>query len=96
MTLDRAAAFKETYRQYAPRLQRIAIRRFGIEAGDAEMLVQAVFATYFLHAEDVESLEPYLIGAICTASRNYLGQASTSTDLFCGEEPCAATPDEAW
>ena len=36
---------------------------------DAEVLVQDVFTTYFQHAADVERLEPYLIGAICNASK---------------------------
>lgn len=92
---DAVAAFEEAYLQYAPRLQRIAIRRFRIEPGDAEVLVQDVFTTYFQHAADVERLEPYLIGAICNASRNYLRRSSAAKALFCGEEPCAATPDGA-
>ena len=92
---EEAAAFEEAYLRYAPRLQRIAIRRFGIEAGDAEVLVQDVFTTYFQHARDVQCLEPYLIGAICNASRNYLRRGAATKALFCGEEPCAATPDGA-
>lgn len=92
---DAAARFEEAYLQYAPRLQRIAIRRFRIEAGDAEVLVQDVFTTYFQHAANVELLEPYLIGAICNASRNFLRRSSASKALFCGEEPCAATADDA-
>lgn len=97
---DAAAAFEEAYLRYAPRLQRIAIRRFRIPPGDAEVLVQDVFTTYFQHAAVVEKLEPYLIGAICNASRNYLRRSSASSAVFCGlqpcgEEPCAATPDDA-
>jgi len=92
---EAVAAFEEAYLRYAPRLQRIAIRKFRIDAGDAEVLVQDVFTTYFQHAADVERLEPYLIGAICNASRNYLRRSSASKALFCGEEPCAATPDDA-
>lgn len=89
------AAFEEAYLRYAPRLQRIAMRRYGVAAGDAEVLVQEVFTTYFQHAADVEALEPYLIGAICNASRNHLRRAIASKALFCGEEPCPATPDDA-
>jgi len=92
---EAVAAFEEAYLRYAPRLQKIAIRKFGIDPGDAEGLVQDVFATYLQHAADVERLEPYLIGAICNASRNHLRRSSTSNALFCGEQPCAATPDEA-
>ena len=91
---EAAAAFEEAYLRYAPRLQKIAIRKFRIEAGDAEVLVQDVFTTYFQHAAQVELLEPYLIGAICNASRNHIRRSSASKALFCGEEPCAATPDD--
>jgi RNA polymerase sigma factor (sigma-70 family) len=93
---EAVAAFEEAYLRYAPRLQRIAIRRFRIDAGDAEVLVQDVFTAYFQHAANVQMLEPYLIGAICNASRNFLRRSSTSKALFfCGEHPCAATPDDA-
>jgi RNA polymerase sigma factor (sigma-70 family) len=92
---EAVAAFEEAYLLYAPRLQRIAIRRFRIEPGDAEVLVQDVFTTYFQHAANVQLLEPYLIGAICNASRNHIRRASASKALFCSEDPCAATPDEA-
>lgn len=85
------AAFEEAYLRYAPRLQRIAIARFGIPAQDAEVLVQDVFMTYFQHKDDVESLERYLVGAICNASRNFLRKAMTSKAVFSEEEPCAAT-----
>jgi len=92
---EAVARFEEAYLRYASRLQRIAIRRFGIAAGDAEVLVQDVFTTYFQHAAGVERLEPYLIGAICNASRNYLRRSSASKAVFCGEHPCPATPDDA-
>ena len=90
-----AAAFEEAYLRYAPRLQRIAMRRYSIGVADAEVLVQDVFTTYFQHAADVEALEPYLIGAICNASKNYLRRTIASRALFCGQEPCPATPDDA-
>src|SRR5262245_9792777 len=61
---EAVARFEEAYLRYAPRLQRIAIRRFRIGPADAEVLVQDVFTTYFQHAGSVEKLEPYLIGAI--------------------------------
>ena len=92
---EAVARFEEAYLRYASRLQRIAIRRFGIGAADAEVLVQDVFTTYFQHAANVVTLEPYLIGAICNASRNYLRRSSASKALFCGEHPCPATPDDA-
>ena len=93
---DAAAAFEETYLRLGPRLQKIAMKKFGIAPGDAEMLVQDVFTTYFMHAGDVEKLEPYLIGAICNASRNYLRRVGVAKALFCDEQPCAATLDDGF
>lgn len=90
-----AAAFEEAYLYYAPRLQKIAMKRYGVGPADAEVLVQEVFTTYFQHAASVERLEPYLIGAICNASKNHLRRVMTSRALFCGEHPCPATPDDA-
>jgi RNA polymerase sigma factor (sigma-70 family) len=89
-----ADAFEEAYLRYAPRLQRIAMARFSVPAPDAEVLVQDVFMTYFQHAAGVESLERYLVGAICNASRNFLRKKGTASVLFCSEEPCAATPGD--
>lgn len=89
------AAFEEAYLQYGPRLRKIATGKFGIAAVDADALVHDVFATYFMHAASVHKLEPYLIGAICNASRNHLRRAGTSPILFCDETPCMATPTDA-
>lgn len=91
----RVAAFEEAYLQYAPRLRKIATGKFGIAPPDADALVHDVFATYFLHAASVRKLEPYLIGAICNASRYHLRRAGTAHVLFCDETPCAATPGDA-
>ena len=89
------AVFEETYLEHAPLLRKIAIRRFGIARGDAETLVHDVFATYLTHAASVRATTPYLVGAICNASRQYLRRAHIETTLFCGEDPCAATPGDS-
>ena len=89
------AAFAEAYLRFAPLLRKIAVRKFGIPAADAEPLVHDVFATYLTRSEDVEQLERYLIGGICNASRQYLRRGAAANDLFCGEVPCAATPTES-
>ena len=89
------AAFEEAYLQYAPRLRKIATGKFGITPADADALVHDVFATYLMHAAAVRNLEPYLIGAICNASRYHLRRSSAASVIFCGETPCAATPDDA-
>jgi RNA polymerase sigma factor (sigma-70 family) len=88
------AVFEETYLEHAPLLRRIAIGRFGIARADAETLVHDVFATYLTHASSVRATTPYLIGAICNASRQYLRRAHAETALFCGEVPCTAAPGE--
>jgi DNA-directed RNA polymerase specialized sigma24 family protein len=89
------AAFEEVYLRFAPLLRKIAVGKFGIPAADAEPLVHDVFATYLTRAEEVEHLERYLIGGICNASRHYLRRGAAADDLFCGEEPCAATPTQS-
>lgn len=90
-----AAVFEETYLEHAPLLRKIATRRFGIARADAETLVHDVFATYLTHASSVRATTPYLVGAICNASRQYLRRAHLETRLFCGESSCEATPGEA-
>ena len=90
-----AAGFEEVYVRFAPRLRKIAVRKFGVPHTDAETLVHDVFATYLMHASSVNALEPYLIGAICNASRHYLRRAGAAEAIFCGETPCAATLDDA-
>lgn len=87
--------FEETYRRFAPLLRKLAIRKFNVPPADAETLVHDVFATYITEADDVESVERYLIGSICNASRFYHHPTDTEHLLFCGETPCAATPTDA-
>ena len=66
-----AAAADAVYVEHAPLLRAIALRRFHIPSGDVDALVHDVFATYFVNASNVRALRPYLIGAICNASRQY-------------------------
>ncbi|MGZ5460661.1 MAG: RNA polymerase sigma factor [Thermoanaerobaculia bacterium] len=89
-------AFEATYVSFAPKLRKIAVRKFGVPPADAEALVHDVFASYFMHASAVNTVEPYLIGAICNASRHYRRRSLAADEIFaCGELPCMATPDEA-
>jgi DNA-directed RNA polymerase specialized sigma24 family protein len=85
--------FEEAYLQFAPRLRKVAIKKFGIQPEDAEGLVQDVFATFLMHAAGVEQVERYLIGAICNASRKHLQRADSAV-LVCAEHPCMATPGD--
>lgn len=85
------AMFEEAYVRFAPRLRKVAVAKFGIAPDDAEALVQDVFATFFMHAANVEQVERYLIGGICNAARKYLQRAGAAEALFCGDDPCEAT-----
>lgn len=87
------AGFEEVYLRYASTLRKIAVRKFHIPPSEAESLVHDVFATYFMHAASVHAVEPYLIGAICNASRHYLRRSDAAEELFCSETPCMAAPD---
>jgi RNA polymerase sigma factor (sigma-70 family) len=90
-----SAAFEEVYLRFAPRLRKIAVKKFHIEPGDAETLVHDVFATFLLHASAVQQVEPYLVGAICNAARYHLRRSDAADALFCAEAPCLATADDA-
>jgi len=85
--------FEEVYLRYASMLRKIAVRKFRIPIAEAESLVHDVFATYFMHAASVHAVEPYLVGAICNASRYYLRRSDAAEALFCSETPCMAVPD---
>jgi RNA polymerase sigma factor (sigma-70 family) len=89
------AAFEEVYLRFAPLLRKVAVRKFRIAPADADTLVHDVFATYFTYAGEVNAVEPYLIGAICNASRYHLRRSHAANALFCAETPCAATPPDA-
>lgn len=89
------ASFEEAYLQFAPLLRKIAVRKYGIPLAEAEPLVHDVFATYFTNADEVNEVGPYLIGGICNAARHYLRRADARDAIFCGEDPCAATPGES-
>jgi RNA polymerase sigma factor (sigma-70 family) len=87
-----ALRFDALYAAYRPLLRKIAIRKFGVAVSDAEDLVQDVFATYLANPSNVRELHPYLIGAICNASRQYRRRSESSP--FCPSDACGATPDD--
>lgn len=68
---DAGAHFDAVYAKYRPFLRLIAIRKFNIPSADVEDLVQDVFASYLANRAGVRDLHPYLVGAICNASRQY-------------------------
>jgi RNA polymerase sigma factor (sigma-70 family) len=87
--------FDVLYTVYQPLLRRIAIRKFGIPAADADDLVQDVFATYLANPANVRELHPYLVGAICNASRQYRRRDDAAPFSPRPEHQlCGATPDD--
>ena len=90
---DKAASrFDALYATYQPLLRRIAIRKFGIPLSDVDDLVQDVFATYLANPANVRDVHPYLIGAICNASRQYRRRNEAAP--FSEHRVCDATPDD--
>ncbi|HYH10458.1 MAG TPA: sigma-70 family RNA polymerase sigma factor [Thermoanaerobaculia bacterium] len=87
-----AQPFEAVYAVYRPLLKLLAIRRFGVPDGDAEDLVQDVFATYLVNQPNVRDLRPYLIGAICNAARQFNRRGVAQP--FCESDGCLADPSE--
>ncbi|HVG25950.1 MAG TPA: sigma-70 family RNA polymerase sigma factor [Thermoanaerobaculia bacterium] len=63
--------FEAIYEQYFPLLAQIAVFKFQVPDTDAEALVHDVLISYLRKSEDILDLRPWLIGAICYASRHY-------------------------
>ena len=90
-----ASPFDAIYDTYAPLLRRIAVSRFGISTADAADLVHDVFATYLVNPKRVQELRPYLIGAICNASRSYLRKSSTRSAVCSAVDACDIADDNS-
>lgn len=86
--------FESIYSSYVPLLRRIAMFKFGVPRSDADALVHDVFATYLANPTNVRELHPYLIGAICNASRQYLRRDANERALFCDSAACGAIPGD--
>lgn len=69
--------FDEICGTYVPLLSVIATRKFGVPQDDVDELVHGVLETYLTHASRVREVEPYLIGAIGYAARQYWREAET-------------------
>jgi RNA polymerase sigma factor (sigma-70 family) len=63
--------FEAVYEKYFPLLAQIAVYKFHVPDADAEALVHDVLIGYLRKSEDIIELRPWLIGAICYASRHY-------------------------
>jgi RNA polymerase sigma factor (sigma-70 family) len=68
--------------EHAPRMRRVAIRKFGIPPEAADELIHDVFITYLVDPPRVHDLRKYLIGGICNASRKYWSKRQGETRLF--------------
>ncbi len=85
---------ERVYLEHSLLLRRVAVRKFGIPAADAETLVHDVFAAYIANPGAVRSdLRAYLIAAICNASRNYWRMKEMQERFFV--EPGDSPPDSA-
>lgn len=70
-----SALFEEAYRQFAPLMRKIAVKKFGIPLAEAEPLVFDVFAAYITCAYQVNNVGGYLISGFCDAARDYRRRA---------------------
>lgn len=65
------AHFEALYEQYFSLLVQVAIHKFQVPDSDAEALAHDVLLGYLRKSEGIHVLRPWLIGAICYASRHY-------------------------
>lgn len=63
--------FEATYEKYFPLLTQVAVFKFQVPDTEAETLVHDVLLSYLRKGATVIDLRPWLIGAICHASRHY-------------------------
>ncbi len=86
--------WEEVYLQYAPKLRKIAYRKYGIQLDVAEVLVHDVFTTYYTHADEVRAVWPYLVAGICNASRHHLRRQDAAGAIFTTGQPGMAVAKE--
>jgi RNA polymerase sigma factor (sigma-70 family) len=63
--------FEAVYEQYFPLLVQIASYKFSVPDSEAEALTHDVLISYLRKSTSIIELRPWLIGAICYASRHY-------------------------
>jgi RNA polymerase sigma factor (sigma-70 family) len=81
-TVVQDSALGAVYDKYLPLLRKIAMRKFGVPRADVDSLIHDVFTTYLVQQDRVRELHPYLVGAICNASREYWRKANRDRDFF--------------
>lgn len=77
--------FEAVYTQYFDLLAQIAVFKFQVPDADAEALVHDVLISYLRKANDIIDLRPWLIGAICYASRHYWRLNGRTSGVEAGE-----------
>lgn len=77
--------FEAVYTQYFDLLAQIAVFKFQVPDADAEALVHDVLISYLRKAHDIVDLRPWLIGAICYASRHYWRLNGRTSGVEAGE-----------
>ena len=78
---ESGVAVEDAYHVHAPRLRRIAERKFNIPPADAEGVVNEVFTAYLLRRDAVRDAHQWLTGAVCHASRAYWRAAARTDPL---------------
>jgi RNA polymerase sigma factor (sigma-70 family) len=68
------AGFEAVYEQYFGFLVQVAVHKFQVPDFDAEALAHDVLLSYLRNAATIVVLRPWLVGAICFASRHYWRQ----------------------
>lgn len=88
------SAFGAIYDEYLPLLRKIAMRKFGVPRADVDSLIHDVFTTYLVQQDRVRETHPYLVGAICNASREYWRKANRDRDFLADTAVGAVVVDD--
>jgi RNA polymerase sigma factor (sigma-70 family) len=72
--------FARLYEDNVSLLVAIAMRKFQVPEPDAEGLAHEVFCSYLKRKNEIRDLHPWLIGAICHASRYFWRQNGRRTE----------------
>jgi RNA polymerase sigma factor (sigma-70 family) len=82
-TAGGGATADQTYRDHAPLLRHIAVRKFQIPLPDAENIVHDVFIAYLVRRDNIrDNVRGFLIASVCNASRNYWRSRKSYGNVF--------------
>jgi RNA polymerase sigma factor (sigma-70 family) len=81
-TGSKTLPFDELYDCLVPLLRHIATDKFHVPRADADGLVHDIFLTFLTNPTNVREVRPYLIGAICNASRKYWRRRQSDDAVF--------------